>query len=55
MIEGKGQERGLDHEDVVDGAFREEVGAEEGGFVGRRAEDVQKLRAAQVEHELGIN
>ena len=55
MVEGEGQEGGLDHQNVVDRALLQQVDAEEGRLVRRRAEDVQKLRAAQIEHELRVD
>ena len=45
-VEGVGEEGGLDHEGGVGDALVEQVDAEEGRLVGRRAEDVQKLGGA---------
>jgi len=54
VVEAVAVERGLDHDERVGDVFVVENVAVEGGFVGRVVENLQELRAAEVEHELWV-
>lgn len=54
VVEAVAVQRGLDHDERVADVFVVEHVAVEGRFVGRVVEDLQELRAAQVEHELRV-